>query len=339
MNTQDYALVLGFNHYPRYTSQGRSLQGAVRDAERFVEWLLDTDRGGALPQENVHVRLAEDNRSMYGREAIDDALEEISDAAEANGARRFYFYFSGHGQSREHDDIALCLPRWSFTRRHAAISSLAYDQMVRRCFPFRELMMFLDCCRVRTVDATGSRSEIDCAVPVDGAGNHRRFVAYATTFESPAFEAQEDDDELGPIVRGHFTDALMAALWGGAASGIAGPTVWQIKEYLEKHVKTIAAESGHSQKAEVVTNFQTENPPVLGQATGETQVKITFSPERSGSIRLDGPTDEGLKTDDASSGPWEMTLRPGLHALTEMNTGLERTFRVRPDRGVVGVGF
>src|SRR6266851_3038789 len=168
-NPNDYALVIGLNDYPEYGG-GRSLKGAIRDAESFAEWLKDRDTGGGLPDGNVHLITSTAEPLAPGQDQIDAALRAIRNAVDGNPARRLYVYFSGHGHvtGESPHDVALCLPQWSRDMRNAALSSGEYLAYVVKCLPFSEIVMFLDCCRVRQIAAIAFPSKLGCAAPIVG---------------------------------------------------------------------------------------------------------------------------------------------------------------------------
>jgi hypothetical protein len=333
-----YALVIGINDYPEYGSRGRSLKGAVRDAERFNTWLQDTDRGGGLLPQNCQKIVSSGNPLAPLHADIDTALQRIWTASRRTGGDRFYFYFSGHGLSAQTDNVALCLANWSTDRRHAALSSRSYLEFLTQCTPFRELVIFLDCCRVRQGGVIGRTTELGCPVPVEGAGNKRSFVAYATEFEQAAFEAAnalagEDDEE----VRGHFTEALLAALWGAAAQPAGGVTAAALKEYLERNVQLVAKASNHNQIPQVP--FDLPLGAVFGSARPLANFEVRFSATRSGRITLEAPDLSIVREDDVTSGPWQLVLKPGLYCLTEVATNETLNFRFRPTETSGNVTF
>jgi Caspase domain len=340
----DYALVIGLNHYPQFGAKGRPLEGAIKDAERFARWLKNDIVGGGLDGDHCELILSTLTPLQPRKEAIDDALSRIWKRALEQGGRRLYFYFSGHGQARSSDDVALCLCHWSSDMfRHAALSSERYRELFQRCMPFSELIVLLDCCRVRSVDAAGQGSDLGCPIPVATAGATRYMVGYAAEFQSAAMEAEAPTgvgvEEEGPIVRGHFTEALLAALYGGAARPEGGVPLSELKLFLEQEVPRIAAEHGHDQKAEIPSNFPGQGEPIFGSALPEANFEIEFSPERSGPILLEGPDLDPIREDDASTGPWNVRLAKGRHRLEERRTGAERYVEFRPAEEITRVVF
>lgn len=338
----DYAVVVGLNDYPRFGSQGRPLQGAIEDAERFASWLKDKDTGGGLPDDNCKLVLSSpDPLEPKSKWPIDQAFGEVIDAATAaGGGRRLYFYFSGHGQARSVHDVALCLCHWSAQFRSAALSAELYKNMLLRCSPFGELVVLLDCCRIRSIDATGHDSDIGCAVPRDDAGSKRFMIAFATEFQNAAMEAEvAGAGEEGPVVRGHFTEALLAGLNGGAARPGGGVSSGALKRYLELTVPRIAKDHEHTQNAQVIVDFPEEAQPIFGSALPQANFRIEFSPGRQGEMLLEGPSLEAVKRGDATTGPWSLTLERGRYLLRDLARGEDRNIPFRPAEEVTVVTF
>jgi hypothetical protein len=67
--------------------------------------------------------------------------------------------------------------------------------------------------------------------------------------------------------------------------------------------------------------------------------KITFSPARTGMIRLENKHLDVIREDAATAGPWEIDLEPGLNVLTDIDSGEEKTIRVKPSAEVIHVEF
>jgi hypothetical protein len=344
---QDYAIVIGLNDYPNFGNGGRSLAGAIEDANRVDAWLRDTKTGGGLPKKHCKLITSTPEPLEPTRTAIDNALQWIwSDAKSNGGGRRLYFYFSGHGQAKEADDVALCLCNWSPDfYRGAALSSEGYRKFILKCTPFSEVVVLLDCCRVRSVDAVASSSELECALAGGAAGASGFMVAYASEFQSAAYEAASApgplpaDGEEGPMVRGHFTEALLAGLHGAAARAEGGVTAHALQNHLEKEVTRIAAEAGHSQNARVLTTFKMAADPVFGSAMPAANFRISFKPTRSGAIRLEDPDLNVVREDDVKTGPWDVRLQKGMHLIEELGTHEQMPIPFRPTAGVTSVEF
>jgi hypothetical protein len=186
---------------------------------------------------------------------------------------------------------------------------------------------------------------LGCAKPVDNVGEKRFLIGYAAELQNASFEATVAQsrgasiDQEGPLVHGHFTRALLAALYGGAAQATGGVTANGLKEYLEREVPRIAREHEHDQRAVVQSNFGQDAQPVFGSAQPLANFRISFSPARHGQIRLEAPDLRSIRSGDASTGPWDVSLAQGLHRLVELESGDELIIRFRPSDGTTHVVF
>ncbi len=350
----DYALVIGINDYPNYGSNGRPLKGAIADATAVHSWLKDRTEGGGLPDENC--RLIASSAAAGGslqphKSEIDDELGELWELSarrekdEGRMPRRFYLFFSGHGQAQQTDDVALCLPSWARNRQSAALSFREYQRLIVDCMGFDEVVLLMDCCRSRRIAARGLESELTCPKPHDRAGGTDIFVAHATEFQTRAFESDVvlPDPDAEPIVHGHFTEALLAALRGGAARDTGGVSASSLLSYLFKLVPRIAKRHGHEQKPKIYPfGIPAQHPdePVFGTALPikNGDVKISFTAGR-GEVKLEGPDLTLIRQGDGAAGAWDETLPLGTYLLTDMTTGVTRDLRIEATNGVLDVEF
>lgn len=355
LESGDYALLIGINHYPHYGTAGRPLLGAIRDARAVHGWLIDTAVGGSLPPGNC--RLITSSMDTVDppqprKDKVDEALEQIWQQAETQAReagvqpRRFYFYFSGHGQALGSEDVALCMANWARNREAASISFKKYQELVVNCLPFREVVVLLDCCRSRKINARAQESELTCPKPRDVAGQTQVFVAYASEFQSAAFEGGQPalPEGVEPIVHGHFTEALLAGLRGGAARPPGGVPASRLWRYLNKVVPRIARRHQHEQAPKILPfSIPPDDPqePVFGAAPRiETMdVKIEFTARRRGPIKLEGPTLELIRQGEAASGPWEDTLPLATYLLTDLGTNDTQAIRPSGGEGEIHVEF
>jgi len=350
VQAKDFALVVGINDYPSYGIGGNNLRGAADDARAVAGWLTDRQDGGGLPARHCELIVSAADPLRPLKHEVDAALERLwNAAAEVPDPRRFYLYFSGHGHAERIDDVALCLANWSFRRRHAALSSGAYRRLIHHCMRFDQVVVILDCCRLRQHAAAGLRSELDCVLPDEQAGSSRFFIAYATEFQQAAFE-DTDGGADGPV-RGHMTLALLEGLRGAAPlQPGGGVAAHDLADYLRARVPEMAGPDQPRQQVEVVSSLPS-NPPVLfgsrglkapdarQPAAGTTNCRILFSSGREGPIRLESPTLEVLREDSVSSGPWELHLEIGHHRIADLATGAEHFFVQRSLQGINDVSF
>jgi len=349
----DYALVVGINDYPKYGKEGRPLRGAISDAQSFRDWLVDKKTGGGLPDDNCKLIVSSMltvDPPQPRKTRVDDVLGELWDAVRArvasgNPPRRFYLYFSGHGQAQLNEDVALCLPNWAKDRQQAALSFRQYLSFVVNCIAFREVVVIMDCCRARRIGAKGLDPELSCAKPHEDAGKTETFVVHATEFQALSFEAGADgEDGEEPLVRGHLTEALLAGLRGGASRPEGGVPASRLHAYLKKVVPRIALRYGHEQGPKVEPfGIAPGDPaePIFGTAppVASTDVRISFKAGRAGVIRLEGPDLQVIREADQSTGPWDETLPLGTYLLTHLPTGETQGVHLVPAEGVVDVQF
>ncbi len=337
INKNDYALVVGIEHYPNY----RDLNGAINDAKDFAKWLTDKETGGGLPDANCKVVLSTPDPSHPVQHAIDNDLRAIFKAIGTGRARRLYLFFSGHGLARSTEETDLCLAIWSDDWRNAALDAQGYLKYVKGSGKFEEVAFFLDCCRMRKINATGLGPMLGYGMPSEVAGSCRSFVANATEFQNLAFEAQVSDtlDTNGPLVRGHFTRVLMAALWGQAAEASGGVRVSRLKEFLEINTPRVAKDHGHIQNVEVPSSFSQTSLFGSARPPEAIDVKVSFKAERQGPIALVGPDNGEIKRDVPASGPWHLSLVPHLHLLVDEGTGAEKSLRLNCVEGAIHVEF
>lgn len=355
-NPDDYALVIGIDHYPTF----RCLRGPVADADDFYKWLIDPDGGGLDPSHCATVyppKLPGDTRCVTedikncvwkqntpcgwypGQPPYDpdqgeidqkcwSLLDRVRERRRVTGkrSRRLYFYYSGHGFSREHTGADLCLARWSTTFRSAALDFDNYSKVLVDYGLFDEIVFFLDCCRVSEVTAVGLRASFPPPMADPDAGSVQTLVAFATEYQAVAREAAIGDS--GPI-RSIFTQVLLNALRGAAARPGGGVVGRDLAAHLDHEVPLLSQKSGKTQIPKVIYGFSTlYGDPVFGRAKPESTVEILFNARRTGLYCLYGPDGTVVHSGNAptvvpwaspstrpSYTPWP-TLKAGWNGLT-----------------------
>jgi hypothetical protein len=262
-NTDDYAVVVGIDEYPGF----RSLKGAVNDAQDVVKWLCEEEYGGALPVENCKTVVSVKEPLAPLQDQIDVAFDSVFSAIPlGTQARRLYVYFSGHGMAESNLITDLCLASWTKKFPNRALDAQQYLSAMMNLGKFREIIMLLDCCRVRIVSAKGIIPGFNAAAPGKGSPKARYFLANATEFLYSSFEAATTDHGStdDPIIRGYFTRALMKALRGAAAVPKGGVPASKLKNYLEENVPLLAKADNWDQDSEVVNGLTGD--PIFGSA-------------------------------------------------------------------------
>ena len=212
----NWAVVIGVD---RYWSERASLKGAVADALRMREWLLDPS-GGAVPAENMAVLLSpsegSDPTDVEAPEAttanIVNAIADLLKRSRGEGERLF-FYYAGHGLTarvNQRDENALVCADFSevLTTNSLALRSLwEFFETVQ----FRDQFFFVDACRNMPWDnvefEVGRWPLPRKRDPGDPPA--QQIILYATSPGLRSLELQEAGNE-----RGAFTEVLLDGLRG-----------------------------------------------------------------------------------------------------------------------------
>jgi len=230
MPDTDFAVVIGISNYPGLR---KPVQGAVRDADRFIDWLKDP---AGVPDNQIHIkRLVSKDPPDPGMNPviteIDDAYEKVFAQAENRRAgniapRRLYVYFAGHGCSQGSQHMALLLGDASRRYLNRSLDSSSYHDGLVRNAVFPEQVFFYDCCRNFDRRVVGRRSPWSDDDPSPGAANVRQIIFYAAGFTEYANETVFKYNEQQ---QGLFTMALLEALNGGGA--VRQGNEWVITAY------------------------------------------------------------------------------------------------------------
>lgn len=205
----DFALVIGVDHYPRWSDGAKNLQGPSNDAKAFRDWLI-APTGGGLSDRHVRLIVSTSEPPAPLQQVIDDALRELRQISQPGSCRRFYFYFGGHGHSPQSSAgrQALCLANWSMTEPRASLDLESYVNTAVGCMGFEEGLFFIDSCRLRLPVPPGKPCELECVDPQFGA--RHRAILFGADHYGAAFEGEIDQD-----IRGYFTEALLRILRRG----------------------------------------------------------------------------------------------------------------------------
>jgi len=318
MSIHDYALVIGFTDYDPSRFGLNSLSGPANDVAAIRDWLEDPN-GGDVPAGNIETFPAYPglDPSQY---AVDDTLLSLVEKARTesgNDARRFYFFFCGHGQTDTagaREDTALCLPSWTKLKRHRALSSMEYAEYLRSRTAFQETWMFLDCCRTKAVKAAGFRPTIDSSALTNKTSGS--FTAFATSAMSEAFE-----DIAATNPQGHFTKVLISGLKGAAMDSRGRVTVASLKNYMNVELPSVSNQEPH-----FLTGFSDPDSRVVivdlsGSAPTGT-VNLSLSAGTTAPVQLQDTDFNALQQYDAGDIPGQhsVQLSPGLYSLVSGDT-------------------
>ena len=256
----DWSIIVGINHYVSPSDYGlKPLNGAIRDAICIAKWLL---KHGNVPRKNIKLIISNKNLQPVIKNDVDKEIaavvkEIITGPGSAN---RLYFYFAGHGIGVDNDieNNGLCLSNWDhYIYDAATLSSSDYKRKFLSQGLFKEVIMWLDCCRNVEQRLTPGASS---GFKYQGINlNPRYFVAKATTYDNQSFEAAQTIDGHKEW-RGIFTKVLLDGLNGAAKNSKGDIDAVSLSNYLYKNVSPEASKEGYSQEPDISHNASPENP-------------------------------------------------------------------------------
>jgi hypothetical protein len=228
------AIVVGIQGYPELPPK---LMGPKNDAEAFHAWV--TSAGGVAPADATLILdpvppATSSLNAAPTPQAVQsefDRWEEIARASASGLAGdRLYIYLSGHGFGASLDDAALLMANATqFRTRHHIPGRLWADYFFAKGY-FKEVLLFIDCCRERYSAAQLNGPGVDAPSPSDGA---RRFYGFAAKYGKLAVEKP-----IRGRMRGVFTATLLDALAGGASEEDGRITGATLKAYLYENMKS-----------------------------------------------------------------------------------------------------
>jgi hypothetical protein len=242
MNADDFGIVVGINHYPELGN----LDGPENDARGFWEWLI-SPQGGAVPPDNVTLITCPQppvSSPVHARpktEDLDAAFDLLQMRATEDGrgglaGRRLYIFLAGHGFAPNLEDAALLMANAGKTRTGYHIPGRPYANWFRAAAYFREVVLFMDCCRENYRRAVLRVPPWDEERNPSRAINVRHFYGFATEWSRAAREMPQQPDLR---VRGHFTTALLAGLRGGAVDEHGRITGKALKNFVLNYLPSL----------------------------------------------------------------------------------------------------
>jgi len=258
MQDRDYAIVVGINRYPLLK---KDLEGSVKDAEAFGEWLVGT---GEVPAKNVKAILSETPPKPGDRpvlDEIDKAFADLFKQTKAAPARRLYCYFAGHGCSAAANHLALLMANAEKEFLDRAMNASEYHDRLAKQPLFKEQIIFYDCCRNYDERVTGRGPEWTRGKPPAGTEDIKQFVMFAAAFTQYANEKKIDYSDR----RGLFTKALIEGLNGEAATRVDGSwvvTTTSLIPYVTKRLEELAKPFHLRQRPSVGTAAELVIAPV-----------------------------------------------------------------------------
>jgi caspase domain-containing protein len=229
------AIVVAIQAYPELLP---ALQGPVNDAKKFFDWV--TTHGGVdVAAGDATLILGDDPPAPAAVNArptpeaikyqFDLLEEEANHSPNGQAGDRLYLYLSGHGFGQDLSDASLLMANATQNRtRHHIPGRLWADHFFVHGY-FKEVLLFLDCCRERYSTTTLNGPGTSIPVPPAGA---RCFYGFAAKYGLLAVE-RNIDGQMGGV----FTATLLDALTGGASEEDGRITGETLKAYLYENMK------------------------------------------------------------------------------------------------------
>lgn len=335
---EDFAIIIGINDYTPTNQNGlKTLLGAINDANRVEAW-ISSATGGNVPAVNIKKIVSSPIPLKPLQDEIDDAFLDIETSIKAKGglAKRLYFYFAGHGLGTldSTKDTGLCLANWSENRRQSALSSESYKDFIIQYGYFEEIIFIADCCRNTKINIKPKAPTFSSAVPGQGAGQTKLFVAYATQYQDQSYEVESINSEM----RGAFTTILIEGLKGGAANnGLIGAD--DLRDYLIKETPELAQKQGYKQIPDVSHTYS-NNTSLAKVPIVQTNVNFTFEKIRNNPVELiDGELNVIVTYDASQNKNNSRQLPKGLYLLRDTVTDENKSFQVSSSQNNFNVNF
>jgi hypothetical protein len=243
MNPEDHAIIVGIRRYPRFGKDEvapNDLKGPDNDAASVYDWLTDP-AGGGVPKDQATLIRSQDFPDPFPdvsvadpqAEAIEREFNRLLDLVAKNRqegkaerlGRRLYLYFSGHGYAPERGKGAIFSANATIVQTHH-FPATAYATWLADAAYFDEVVLWMDCCMVRSISAP-MRGTYPSKVDPNRTG--KLFAAYAARWRKQAVEQRMDDGKY----HGVFTYCLLQGLKGEAADQASGKiTSESLKAYL-----------------------------------------------------------------------------------------------------------
>jgi uncharacterized caspase-like protein len=332
----DFALVIGIDHYATGNKGLTRLNGAKDDAYAIAKWLVEKD-GGGLDKENCRIVTSRYNPLQPFHPQITTELQLIVEKAQdlQQNSNRLYFYFAGHGvvEELEFDEVdyetGLCLANWTEIARRAALSAREYRKILIRSGLFKEIVILADCCRNPKIKVKGLPPEIDFEDKVGPHQKPRVFVAYSSQTGEPSYEIPDEEGKM----RGAFTTVLMEALKGGAVNEAGCIDGNSLQGYLEKRLPEVTQRKYNViQKPQILNGFKES---VLNckrkDMSGTVECRITLTSGRKSIIYLVNENGEDIMNLDPANTPqFLIPLAKGEYLLEDRNTYETISISVNP---------
>jgi hypothetical protein len=348
-SVENWALVIGID---KYWSEQSTLHGAVRDALKMRDWLLD-GAGGGVPAEHLILVLGprdDDPQDMKFVDATKDKIMiAINDLLSMSGGKgeRLYFFYAGHGLTARvdnRDENALVASDFNAVNTDNSIALRSLWEFFETT-QFADQFFFVDACR--NIPWTNREFEIGrWTLPRardPGLDPVQQFILYATSPGLTAAESSDFGDEHGA-----FTGALLDGL---AGTDFAKAWSWdrdcyevrweRLADYIKNRLELEKHPAGGGPGAPLIQVPQDagargvagrDRDPVIASFPAERFEKVTLDVELEpdeiydiGRVRILNGVGDTVQDVEAKTGgrPVRFELDPKTYALRAVADGYE----------------
>lgn len=342
MNPDDYAILVGINHYPEL-GEGNSpvdLQGPQNDVQAVRGWLLDPAGGGFPDATNIfHIEPATTptGSAEPTAEQLDGLISKLDDIAQANKkarkgmqvGRRLYIYMSGHGFSPGRQRACLFTAD-AKERLGLNVHATGWLNWLQDAGYFREFVLWMDACMNRVSFVQPH----DPPLPLAASSSPPRasFVAFAAQRSLKAVETVVPED--ANRTHGVFTWTLLEGLRGAAADANGRVTGRSLADWVrnaqsarfeprDRDDRDVGQEPEVVQEDAALIFARGVRPPVYN-------VSFTFPPAAQGTTAQlwAGSPFAIAQSFVVGDTPKHLDLKPGLYLLEVPEVGLRHGFEV-----------
>jgi hypothetical protein len=203
----DYAMVIGIDRYEDPSLQ--RLGGAGKDARAFIKWLETPSSDGTFDDSRIIKRVPKADYSDV-RRAFLELIRKVKDVQ--GTGRRLYIFVAGHGSGQKIGNALV------YSSEHSQDGDACFDVVdaaMKLGAIFREIVLFVDCCRSFTPDV----QPLPIPLPLPLKAGHRALQFHFHCFACRINELAEERRVKGGF-RGVFSRHLLDALSGNVDSAV-----------------------------------------------------------------------------------------------------------------------
>ena len=313
-----FGISVGVDRYPNVSGAG-DLRFARRDAKSFHQWLVAPD-GGGLPAENTELlKQRRDGEQPSQAEVVKtlarwhDAVRELKPGSAEWERTRLYVYGAGHGYGPSDGTAALLLADATDQGLGFHLEIQNYLHWLTTNAPFREVILFTDCCRRRYEKGAPSYRPPFSLTSPDPPVEVFSLAGYAARRNEVALEPVDPVDP--EEARGIFTRALLDGLRGSAANdGVV--TSGSLASYVRSSVEGLTRNSKTPQKVEFPADLSQRINICFPQGSAPLRtVTLRFPSSAYGEAVIRNGSFEIIERETTVSGTWTAQLEDGFYLL------------------------